>query len=274
MCQRFLWASGRQRPCCNFLGAAGHYKGVKTIRPGAPLDCASAQGLIDAFLLDELHAASSAALRVHLTGCAACAADLGGITRLLEVLAVAPAPQPSPDLDERIIRAAIQDRERRREHRSWLQDLRILVFRGVVRTTTTLAVTVIAVALLGATFVFAATNFLAGTAFNPTRGATVAPEVTPTLTPQQSATPAPTPAGTTRPVAVSATPAPTPAPVLTLEPTPTPAPVVTAEPTSPPAASAAPTPEPTPTPTEKPRRTPPPSPTETPAPTADVTPSP
>ena len=243
------------------------------IDSAAPLDCASAQRLIDAFLLDEADATSGAALRAHLTGCAACAADLGGITHLMRLLAVLPEPIAAPDLDERLILAAIADRQRRHEHRSWLQDLRTRVFRGAIRTTGTLAATVITVALLGATFVFAASFFLGGTALIPTQGATVAPEVTPTLTPQPE-TDAPTnpPTGTPRPVVVSATPAPTPVPTVDI--TSTPEPTATAEPVITPAPTAQPTPEPTPTPTEKPRRTPPPSPTDTPAPTADVTPSP
>jgi len=245
---------------------------VTPIDPAAPLDCASAQRLIDAFLLDEVDTTSGAALRVHLTGCAACAADLRGITHLMRLLAVLPEPTAAADLDERLILAAIADRQRRHEHRSWLRDLRTRVFRGAIRTTGTLAATIITVALLGATLVFAAGFFLAGTALNPTQGATVAPEVTPTLTPQQSATPTVAPTGTTGPVAVSATP--TPAPVPTVDLTPTPEPTPTAEPTLAPALTAEPTLAPTPTPTEKPRRTPPPSPTDTPAPTADVTPSP
>jgi anti-sigma factor RsiW len=244
--------------------------GVTPNSSGTPLDCTSARLLIDAYLLGTLDAASGAALRVHLAGCAACSVELRGFTSLVELLATMPEPIAAPDLDERLILAALADRRRRHEHHSWLQDLPRLVFRGAMRTTGTLIVTLVTVALLSSALVFAAGNFFAGTALNPTPGATVTPEVTPTLapTPQQTAVPSIAPSGTTGPVAVSATPVPTPEP--TLEPAATPEPTVALEPTVEPAPTAA----PTPTPTDKPRRTPPPLPTDTPAPTADVTPSP
>lgn len=233
-----------------------------------PLDCASARLLIDAHLLGALDAASRATLRVHLAGCAACSVELRGFTSLVELLATMPEPNASPDFDERVILAAIADRRRRHEHHSWLQELPRLVFRGAMRTTGTLIVTLVSVALLSSALVFAAGNFFAQTALNPTPGATVAPEVTPTLapTPQQTAAPTIAPSKTTGPVAVSATPVPTPEP--TLEPVPTPVLTLVATP------EPEPTLAPTPTPTDKPRRTPPPSPTDTPAPKADVTPSP
>lgn len=237
-----------------------------------PLDCASAQGLIDAYLLGALDTASAAALRGHVAGCLACSVELRGFTGLIELVATLPAPTSSPDLDERLILAAIADRRRRHEHHSWLADLPRVVFRGAMRTTGTLLVTLVSVALLSAALVFAAGNFFAGTALIPTQGATVSPEVTPTMapTPLQTAVPTSAPTRTPVPVAVSVTPAPTPVPEQTLAPTPVP------EPTLAPAPTAGPTlePVPTPAPTDKPKRTPPPAPTDSPAPSADVTPSP
>ncbi|MBF8290164.1 MAG: hypothetical protein HW391_1132 [Chloroflexi bacterium] len=243
---------------------------MKPIDPRAPIDCASARPLIDAYLLGALDAPSGAALRTHLTACAACSVELQGFMSLVELLATMPQPSPSPSFDERLILEAILDRRRRHEHRSWLGDLPRVVFRGAMRTTGTLIVTLVSVALLSAALVFAAGTFFAGTALIPTPGATVAPEVTPTLAPTPPQTTAPTtaPTGTTGPVAVSPTAAPTPVPEPTLAATPAP------EPTLAPTPAPEPTLAPTPTPTEKPRRTPPPSPTESPAPTAGVTPSP
>lgn len=251
---------------------------MKPTDPGRPLDCASAQRLIEAFLLDELAAGSGAALRAHLAGCVACTTELGGASRLIQLLADLPAPMPAPDLEERIILAAIADRQRRRERRSWLNDLPALVLRGAMRTTGTLVATVVSVALLGAAFVFAAGSLLTQTPQLGSAGATVAPEVTPTFSPTPALTVAPTvaPQATPAPTAVSITPAPTPAPVPTATPAPTPAPtpVVTPAPTAAPTASA----EPTPTPTEEPKRTRPPSaspsPSDSAAPTPAPTPSP
>ena len=209
-------ARGPRAAPCNFPGAGGHYLGVKPMNAGTPLDCASARLLIDAYLLGALDAASGAALRVHLAGCVACSVELRGFTSLVELLATMPEPVASPDFDERLILAAIADRRRRHEHHSWLQDLPRLVFRGAMRTTGTLIVTLVSVALLSAALVFAAGNFFAGTALIPTPGATVAPEVTPTLapTPQRTAVPTSAPTETTGPVAVSATPVPTPEPTM------------------------------------------------------------
>lgn len=240
------------------------------IDSGTPLDCASAHRLIDAYLVGALGETAAAALREHAADCVACSVELRGFVGLIELVAALPVPVASPDLDERLILAAIADRRRRHEHRSWLRDLPRLVFRGAMRTTGTLVVTLATVALLGSALVFAAGNFFAGTALIHTPGATVAPEVTPTLapTPQQTPVPTPAPTETQGPVAVSATPAPTPEPTLAPEPTPEPTLAITPTPT------VEPTLAPTPMPTDKPRRTPPPSPTDTPAPTAGVTPSP
>ncbi len=184
---------------------------MKPIDSGAPVDCASAHRLIDAYLLGALEGASATALRMHVADCAACSVELRGFIGLIELVAALPAPAASLDLDERLILAAIADRRRRHEHRSWLRDLPRLVFRGAMRTTGTLLVTLATVALLGSALVFAAGNFFAGTALIHTPSATVAPEVTPTLapTPQQTAVPTIAPVETTGPVAVSATPGPT-----------------------------------------------------------------
>ncbi len=256
-----------------------------------PLDCAAALKLIDAFLLDELHEGDGRALREHLRGCAACTAELGVTSRLMELLASLPAPASSPDLDERIIVAAIADRQRRHEHRSGLADLRVQVLRGAMRTTGTFVVTVVTIALLGGAFVFAASGFIAQTVLNTSRGGTVPPEGTPTLapTPEQTAAPTAIPtSGNPTPVVIVVTPEPTvepatptpeptpeltPEPTVSVEPTLEPTPEPTPEPTA--TATPAPTesPAPTPEPTEKPKRTPPPTPTPTPSPAPTEAPS-
>ncbi len=128
---------------------------------GHALDCARARDLIDAFLLDELEPADAARLAAHVKGCPACAAEIGGSTRVLGLLGTLSTPRPLPDLDERILVAAFEDRRRRHEHRSWLSDLRTQVIRGAMRTTGTLIVTIMTVALLGGAFVFAASQVVA-----------------------------------------------------------------------------------------------------------------
>ena len=250
-------------------------------------DCAACKPLLDAFLLDELDPASAEDLRAHVARCPACSAELGGLTRLMEELALVPVPAPGADLDERIILAVIADRQRRHEHRSWLRDLRTQVFRGAVRTTSTLAVTVVTVALVGASLVFAASNLLSRDSILGGRGATVAPEVTPTLTAPTSAPSSAAQNGTPKPAATEATPTPVPAPVAaaaTPRPTPRPSPKATPKPTASPtpavaatptaAPTATPAPTVTPSPTEKPRRTPPPAASPTPAPSTGATPLP
>ncbi len=252
-----------------------------TTGPEPELDCAAARPLIEAYLLDELGEADGRRLAGHRRDCPACSAELGGATRLVGLLAALPTPAPAPDLDERIILAAIADRRRRHAHRSWLADLRVQVLRGAMRTTGTLVVTVVTVALLGGAFVFAASQFVAQLPAFTSR-ATIAPEVTPTLapTPELTAVPTATPRpGTPTPAGVAATPTTEPTPVPTPEPTPAPTPaatpaptqVATPEPTPEPTASPAPTPSPTPSPTEKLRRTPPPS--ASPAPSESAAPS-
>ena len=276
--------TGPATPPCNFPGHPRHVQGVSNPPVGREsLEHAHARRLIDAFLVDDLLASDVARLAAHVKGCPACAAELGGMTRLLALLVSRPTPPPAPDLDERILSAALRDRERRHDNRSWLTDLRTQVFRGAVRTTGTLVVTIMTVAALGSAFVLAA-GFITQAAWAPPR-VTLAPEMTPTPAPTliQAAAPqtqrpvvtaqptdAPTPEPTRAPiVAPTDTPEPTPAVTATPELTPAPSPSATAEPT--------PAPSPTPVPTEKPRRTPPPlaspSPTPTPAPTEAPSPT-
>ncbi len=263
-----------------------------------PLEHAQARRLIDAFLVDDLAGPDAARLAAHVKGCPACAAELGGTTRLLALLGSLPTPPPAPDLDERILTAALRDRDRRHEHHSWLAGLWLQIARGAVRTTGTLVVTIVTVALLGGAFVLAA-GYITQVALAPAPRATVPPDMTPTLAPTLVSPTVPA----TLPPAITAapTPAPTATPEVTAEPTasptetPTPTPEVTAEPTSTPTetptptftpaptpspsatAEPTPTPSPTPVPTEKPRRTPPPSatpsPTPTPAPTEAPSPT-
>ncbi len=252
---------------------------------GHALDCPHARELIDAFLLDELGSADAARLAAHVKGCAACTAEIGSSTRVLGLLGSLPVPRPTADLDERILLAALDDRARRGANRSWLSDLRTQVIRGAMRTTGTLMVTILSVALLGGAFVFAASQVVAQfPAF--TSGATMPAEVTPTpeTTPEQTAVPTATPTGSPTPAVVAVTPTIEPTPVPTAEPTlastetPTPTQAATPEPTPEPAASSEPTPTPTPVPAEKPRRTPPPSaspsPSDSAAPSATPTPLP
>jgi len=255
-----------------------------------PPACLAARPLIDAYLVDDLGDADGRRLADHLRGCAACSAELGGATRLVNLLAALPAPEAAADLDERLILAAIADRRRRHEHRSWLADLPTLIFRGAARTTATLVATIVTVAILGGAFVFAVSGFIAQTTQNLPPGGTVEPEVTPTLapTPNIAAAPTKTPAAASPTPAVAVTPVPTPPPTATPtpaatptptpEPTPAPTPVATAQPTAGSTASPEPTPSPTPIPTEKPRRTPPPtaspSPSDSPVPSGTAPPSP
>jgi hypothetical protein len=256
---------------------------------GHTLDCARAREFIDLFLLDDLLAADATRLAAHVKGCAACAAEIGSSTRVLGLLGSLPVPRPTPDLDERILLAAIDDRTQRHARRSWLSDLRSQVLRGAMRTTGTLIVTILSVALLGGAFVFAASQVVSNfPSFVGPRG-TIPPVATPTTsvpaaqtaepsttatprpTPVEAVTPAPviTPAPTSPPPAVTAAPSATPTATPEASPTPTPTPTPSAEPSATPSATAEPTPSPTPTPEPSPtdkRRTPPPSDEPTPSP--------
>ena len=263
------------------------------------MTCDRARHLIDRYAVDELSAADARALAAHVRTCVPCAAEMAGVTRLVGILTALPDVQPTPDLDERILFAAFADRDARHAKRTLWADLRLQLLRGTFRTTGTLVATVLAVALLGATFVFAASTFFklpftgSGT-IPPVPTQTAAPADTgvpspsmPTVTvpPVQSAQPTaeptaePTPAPTfTRPPVATEEPTPPPTPEPTPEitpaPTPEPTPAPTIEPTPAPTATAEPSPSaspaesPTPEPsvTEKPRRTPPPSPSPTPSP--------
>src|SRR5665811_1257956 len=150
--------------------------------PRGPLDHAGARRLIDAFLVDDLLEADATRLAAHVKGCPACAAEIGGTTRLLALLGNLPTPPPAPDLDERIFAAAIADRARRHDHRSWLQNLQTQVFRGAVRTTGTLMVAIVTVGLLGGAAVLAAA-LLTQPVPPPSPRATVGPDMTPTPAP-------------------------------------------------------------------------------------------
>jgi hypothetical protein len=249
-----------------------------TTADAARPDCAAIRPLIDAFVLGELTEVDDHRLADHVRTCDACSAELRDVTRLVGILAGLPAPEPTPDLDERIVLAALEDRQRRQHQRSWRADLPILIFRGAARTTGTLVVTVLTVALLGGAFVFAAAGFITQTAQSVRPSGTVAPEVTPTLAPTPELTAAPTAPptqGTPAPVVIVVTPVPTLAPSVEpsadATPSPTPTPSATPEATPEPTASAEPSPTPTPTPTEEPKRTRPPTPTPTPSPTPAAT---
>ena len=274
---------------CNISGPPRHVQGVSHPPVGRePLEHAQARRLIDAFLVDDLERSDAARLAAHVKGCPACAAELGGTTRLLTLLGTLPTPPPAPDLDQRILSAALRDRERRHDHRFWLMGLPTQVFRGTVRTTGTLVATIVTVAVLGGTLVLAA-GFVSQVAWAPPR-ATLVPDMTPTPAPTliQAAAPQvqhpvvitqPTDAPTREPaVAPTDTPEPAPAVAPTLSPTPAPTPIATAEPTPAPTpiatAEPTPTPSPTPVPTEKPRRTPPPSASPSPTPTEAPTEAP
>lgn len=271
---------------CNLFATSCHVWDVTNPHGDQGLDCARARYLIDAFLLDELGPTDAARLAAHVKACPACAAEIGGSTRVLGLLGSLPTPRSMPDLDERIVLAAFEDRRRRHEQRSWLADLRTQVVRGAMRTTGTLVVTIVTVALLSVTFVFAASQFVAQLpVFQPVARATLTPVPTLTLTPatavptaapgEGTATPRPrtgasaTPAVSSTPV-VTASPTaspsvePSPSPTPSEEPTPTPTPTV--EPTPTPTAAPTPTPTPSASPTDKPKRTPPPSAEPSPSP--------
>jgi hypothetical protein len=259
--------------------------------------------LVDAFVVDELLPRDRRALSEHLHGCAACSAELGGASRLMEALGALPDVEPTADFDARVIAAALADRERRHAGRIPLAVLLRRAFHGAVRTTGTLVITILTMVVLGGALVVGATSLFGGIPLvvHIGGGDTIPPAATPTLVPAtlqptvtitEPPTPGPTPVVTptalpetprpTAPPTPAVTPAPTPPPTPTAAPTPAPTPVPTPVPTRPPAteeptpvptpsAEPSPTPVPTPvaSPTPKPRRTPtpPPTPMPTPAPT-------
>lgn len=254
------------------------------------MTCDRARHLIDRYAVDELSAADARALAAHVRTCVPCAAEMAGVTRLIGILTALPEVQATPDLDERILLAAFADRDARHAKRTLWADLRFQLVRGTARTTGTLVATVVAVALLGATFVFAASSFFR---LPFTGSGTIPPVPTQTAAPADTGVPSPSLTVTVAPVETAQpTTEPTAKPVVTepparteeptatptLEPTPAitpaPTPAPTAEPTPQPTATEQPSPtvspseSPTPEPsaTEKPRRTQPPSPTPTPSP--------
>jgi anti-sigma factor RsiW len=255
------------------------------------MSCEHARLLIDRFILDELGEPERKGLAEHLRGCAACTAELGGASRLVGLLATLPDVAPSDAFDARVLAAAIADRERRHDHRGWLSSLPTQLWRGTVRTTGTLVLTIVVVALVGSAFVFAASTVFRGLPqfVGLAPRATMPTVATPTIAPtplhvvMPVATPSPEP--TRAKAAATASPAPTPTtrPSPSASPSPTPSPtIVVGAPTEAPSSSASPSSSPSPSPSEsatpKPRRTPPPSPsstpTTTPAPSAAPTPSP
>ena len=243
------------------------------------MTCETALRLIDSFVGDELAPEDARALADHLRGCPSCTAEMASASRLVELLAALPDVPPTPDFDERVLLAALEDRRHRHEHHHRLADLWAQMVRGAMRTTGTLVLTMVAAAFLIVAFVAAASNLVPGFAQQvglvqpppPTHHVSTLATPSPTPVPATA-----TPSATAAPVVVAATPtpAPTPAPtpVVTPSPTPTPSPSpteVAPTPTPTPAATSTPTPAPTPEPSFG-RRTPPP----TTAPTAAPTPSP
>jgi anti-sigma factor RsiW len=229
--------------------------------------CATAQDLIDAFVTGTLPDSDAAVLADHVRGCPSCAARLGSMTRLAELLGSLPTVEPAPGFEERQLAAVLADRQRRHEHRSWLAQLRVQVLRGTLRTTGTLVATVAVVAVLAAGFALAASTFVPGIRLNVLPGASAphpsapvtavappTPTAAPSVTPRVEATPTATPAPTPAPTRPAATPAPSAVPSPSPSPEPTAPVVIVVSPTAPPAASTA--PSPTPEPSAKCRRTP------------------
>jgi hypothetical protein len=236
------------------------------------MTCEHARALIDRFVLDELSTVDARTLADHVRGCVACTAELAGASFLIELLATLPAVAPAPNFEARVLAAAVADRQRRSgEH--GLASLWRQIWRGAMRTSGTLVVTLVVVALLSAAFVFAASNVVHDLGqvvglvpATPHPAATLLRSPTPpavaAVAPPTSApiTPSPTPAPTAPPTERAAA---TPTPSLTPAPSPsarvTPPPVVMAAPTAPPSAapSANPTPAPSASSTPKPRRCPP-----------------
>ncbi len=244
------------------------------------MTCETALRLIDSFVGDELAPEDARALAAHLRGCPSCTAEMASASRLVELLATLPDVPPTPDFDERVLLAALEDRRHRHEHRNRLADLWTQMVRGAMRTTGTLVLTMVAAAFLIVAFVAAASNLVPGFAeqvglvpqSTPRHVATTLPTATPTPAPTATPTPNVTPAPTASPhvVVVTVTPSPSatssasppPSPSASPTATATPAPTESVSPTGTPAPTATPSPTPTPTPTPEPtfgRRTPPPT---------------
>jgi hypothetical protein len=247
--------------------------------------CDRARVLIDQFVVDELRDADRAELAEHLRGCPACAAELGGTTRLLELLSSLPDVAPREGFDARILAAAIAERDRRQASHGWIRDLWTQAWRGAVRTTGTFLVSVVAITVLGVSFVVGAAtiahvplpfvNIIPGpyTTPGPTHSQEPAPSLAPSTPTVEPATPKPAPRsqqpGESVPVVVGPVIVPTPS--NQPQATPTAAPTEAPTPTPTPTATPAPV---TPTPTEAPAVTPTPVPTETATPTPTPSPTP
>ena len=192
-----------------------------------------ARRLIDAYLLDNLDEQGARTLAEHVRACPECAAELGSAsTRLIELLRTLPEPPASPDLDQRIYAAVIADRERRVQG-NLLGGLARQIVRGAMRTTGTVVVTIVGVALIGGAFVFAASQFIAAPPAEHPR-ATLTAVVPPTSAPTEStrsAFPSSPPVTETptrpAPTVVPGTESPSPTPRITLEPTLPPTPIPT-----------------------------------------------
>jgi hypothetical protein len=259
--------------------------------------------LIDRYVLDDVPVVERGLLREHLAGCQACTAEFAAFSRLLDELAALPDVMPSSRLDARIYEAAMADR-RARSAEHGLPALWHQIWRGAMRTTGTLVLTVVVVALLSAAFVQAASGLFNGPLESvglvpratstpvatvratatpgPTARPTPAPTAEPTpsprviilvVTPSPSATPRPTPSPSATP---TATPTPTivavtPTPAPTASPTPT---IVAVTPTPAPTASPTPTPTASPSPTPHARRCPPGTVCASPSASPSATPSP
>jgi hypothetical protein len=232
------------------------------------MSCERARSLIDRYVLDDVPVVERGLLREHLADCQACTAEFAAFSWLLDELAALPDVMPSSRLDARIYEAAIADRRvRSAEH--GLPALWHQIWRGAMRTTGTLVLTVVVVALLSAAFVQAASGLFNG----PLESVGLVPRATSTPVAAVRATPTPRPT----PLAARPTPAPTAAPtptprviILIVTPSPSATPRPTASPSATPTATPAPTSQvvaPTSTPTPASTASPSPRPTASPSPT-------
>src|SRR3954449_2802373 len=74
-------------------------------RPDEPLHCDEALDLLEPFLDGDLSPAESARLQAHLSGCAACAAELALARRVQAGLRALPQPDCPPELLARVLAA-------------------------------------------------------------------------------------------------------------------------------------------------------------------------